>query len=89
MLNNDTTTTTSTTLSTVTTTTITSSTDDDLNAFKALQYALFITCFIEVIGGLFFLINALFIVEDREKVERAIHGKFRVTARSFTVDGAL
>jgi len=74
MLSSDTTTTTSTTLSTVTTTTLTPS-DDDLNAFKALQYALFITCFIEVIGGLFFLINALFIVEDREKVERAIHGK--------------
>lgn len=86
MLNSDTTTITSTTLSTVTTTTLTSSSDDDLNAFKALQYALFITCFVEVIGGLFFLVNALFIVEDREKVERAIHGKFKVISGTILVE---
>ncbi|XP_066246696.1 protein spinster isoform X1 [Euwallacea similis] len=49
--------------------------DNDLNAFKALQYALFTTCFVEVIGGLFFLINAFYIVEDRERVERAVHAE--------------
>ncbi|KAL1497452.1 hypothetical protein ABEB36_008423 [Hypothenemus hampei] len=59
--------------SVVTSTTVAASTAD-LNEFKALQYALFITCFVEVIGGLFFLINALYIVEDKERVERTIHG---------------
>ncbi|XP_050351244.1 protein spinster isoform X1 [Nymphalis io] len=40
--------------------------------FKALQYALFVTCFVEVIGGIFFLITAIYIVRDKLKVDRAI-----------------
>ncbi|XP_047532989.1 protein spinster isoform X1 [Vanessa atalanta] len=40
--------------------------------FKALQYALFVTCFVEVIGGIFFLITAIYIVRDKQKVDRAI-----------------
>ncbi|XP_023030501.1 lysolipid transporter protein spinster isoform X1 [Leptinotarsa decemlineata] len=52
-----------------------STTDDtDLNKFKSLQYALFSTCFVEVIGGLFFLITAFYIVHDKRKVEEAVHG---------------
>ncbi|XP_023030503.1 lysolipid transporter protein spinster isoform X3 [Leptinotarsa decemlineata] len=51
-----------------------STTDDtDLNKFKSLQYALFSTCFVEVIGGLFFLITAFYIVHDKRKVEEAVH----------------
>ncbi|KAJ8959036.1 hypothetical protein NQ318_022291 [Aromia moschata] len=45
----------------------------DLVAFKALQYALFSTCFVEVIGGLFFLITAFYILQDKHKVEAAVH----------------
>ncbi|CAG9102220.1 unnamed protein product [Plutella xylostella] len=41
--------------------------------FKSLQYALFITCFVEVLGGIFFLLTAIFIVRDRRNVENAIH----------------
>nr|CAI5861188.1 unnamed protein product [Callosobruchus analis] len=47
----------------------------DLQDFKSLQYALFSTCFVEVIGGLFFLITAFYIVQDKKKVEEAVHGK--------------
>ncbi|CAH1963052.1 unnamed protein product [Acanthoscelides obtectus] len=45
----------------------------DVNKFKSLQYALFSTCFVEVIGGLFFLITAFYIVKDKHKVEEAVH----------------
>ncbi|CAG9774096.1 unnamed protein product [Ceutorhynchus assimilis] len=63
--------------STNSTNSTTSATPSDaaLNEFKSLQYALFTTCFVEVIGGLFFLLNALYIVEDKEKVDRAINAE--------------
>ncbi|KAK4874836.1 hypothetical protein RN001_014196 [Aquatica leii] len=44
----------------------------DVVQFKALQYALFITCFVEILGGIFFLINAMYIVKDRTKVDNAV-----------------
>lgn len=53
-------------------------TQDDYIAFRALQYALFTTCFVEILGGIFFLINAVYIVKDRQKVERAVKSKFDV-----------
>ncbi|CAB3221895.1 unnamed protein product [Arctia plantaginis] len=40
--------------------------------FSSLQYALFVTCFIEVIGGVFFLIAAFYIVKDKLQADRAI-----------------
>ncbi|XP_013164766.1 PREDICTED: protein spinster isoform X2 [Papilio xuthus] len=40
--------------------------------FRALQYALFVTCFVEVIGGAFFLMTTKYIVRDKQKVDRAI-----------------
>ncbi|KAF5282489.1 hypothetical protein FQR65_LT14259 [Abscondita terminalis] len=46
--------------------------DDQVVEFRSLQYALFITCFVEILGGVFFLINALYIVKDRTKVEHAV-----------------
>lgn len=45
---------------------------DNLVQFKSLQYALFITCFVEIIGGVFFLITSLYILDDKKKVEEAI-----------------
>lgn len=51
-------------------------TSNDLIEFRALQYALFTTCFVEVLGGLFFVINAFYIVKDKAKVDRALKGKF-------------
>lgn len=42
--------------------------------FQSLQYALFITVFVEVLGGLFFLLNALYIVRDRDRAQRLATG---------------
>ncbi|XP_044758544.1 protein spinster isoform X2 [Coccinella septempunctata] len=61
----------SSTLSSSNTTILRSS--SNYNDFKSLQYALFSTCFVEVLGGFFFLITAFYIVEDKRKVEKAIH----------------
>lgn len=44
--------------------------------FHSLQYALFTTNFVEVLGGLFFLFTALYIIQDKEKAERDLAGKF-------------
>ncbi len=46
--------------------------------FQALQYSLFTTCFVEVLGGVFFLLTAAYILKDRANVDRAVagNGKF-------------
>ena len=44
--------------------------------FKALQYALFTTSFVEIIGGVFFLLTAIYILKDRQDAERAVAGNF-------------
>lgn len=49
--------------------------------FQSLQYALFVTCFVEVIGGIFFLATAIYIVRDKMKVDRAIAGNFNRNKR--------
>lgn len=43
--------------------------------FKSLQYALFSTSFVEVLGGVFFLLTSAYILRDKSKVEAAIAGK--------------
>lgn len=45
---------------------------DNYTEFKGMQYALFITCFVEILGGLLFLVSAFYIVEDKKKVEKAL-----------------
>lgn len=40
--------------------------------FKALQYSLFSTSFVEVLGGVFFLVTAVYILRDRANVDRAV-----------------
>jgi len=40
--------------------------------FRSLQYSLFITCFVEVLGGLFFLMTAWYIISDKNKCDRTI-----------------
>lgn len=42
--------------------------------FTALQYSLFSTSFVEVLGGVFFLITAVYILRDRANVDRAVAG---------------
>ncbi|XP_065366602.1 protein spinster isoform X2 [Calliphora vicina] len=46
--------------------------DTDLIKFEALQYSLFSTSFVEVIGGIFFLITAAFIIKDKKNATQAI-----------------
>ena len=46
-----------------------------LKAFMSLQYSLYITCFVCVIGGAFFLVAAVFIIGDKAKADKVIHGK--------------
>ncbi|XP_072385822.1 protein spinster isoform X1 [Diabrotica undecimpunctata] len=49
---------------------------DDLEIeFTSLQYSLFSTCFVEVLGGIFFIITAFYIVKDKQKVDDAMHGE--------------
>ncbi|KAJ4439910.1 hypothetical protein ANN_08040, partial [Periplaneta americana] len=43
--------------------------------FHSLQYSLFMTCFVEVIGGFFFLFTALYIIRDKLQAETTIAGK--------------
>lgn len=49
--------------------------DSTLVQFKALQYSLFSTSFVEVLGGVFFLVTAVYILKDRANVDRAVAGE--------------
>lgn len=51
--------------------------------FQSLQYALFVTCFVEIIGGVFFLITSIYILSDKKKVEEAISGECYQFIHSF------
>uniref|UniRef100_A0A1B0FH04 Major facilitator superfamily (MFS) profile domain-containing protein n=1 Tax=Glossina morsitans morsitans TaxID=37546 RepID=A0A1B0FH04_GLOMM len=46
----------------------------DSTSFYSLQYALFMVCFVEVLGGIFFLITAVFITEDKHEASQAAQG---------------
>lgn len=51
-------------------------TDNPLVEYHSLEYALFITCFINVFGGLSFLLTAWYVVSDREKADLVIKGAY-------------
>ena len=42
--------------------------------YYSMQYSLFINNFVEVAGGLFFLLTAVYIIRDKLKVDRYIAG---------------
>jgi len=46
--------------------------------YLSLQYALYMSCFVSVLGGAFFLASALYIQQDRERTNKLIKGKFDV-----------
>jgi MFS family permease len=48
--------------------------DDPIADFRSLQYSLFITSFVEVLGGLCFLMTAWYIISDKTKADKAIGG---------------
>jgi len=43
--------------------------------FEGLQYALFSTSFVEVLGGIFFIFTACFIIKDKYNATRGLQGK--------------
>lgn len=45
--------------------------------FRSLQYALFTTSFVEILGGLFFLLTALYVVDDKAAAARRLEGKHK------------
>ncbi|XP_053663898.1 protein spinster [Anopheles marshallii] len=63
--------------------------DDDppLIKFRALQYALFSTCFVEILGGVFFLITAIYIDRDRARVQAVVLGCQLELSESSASDG--
>lgn len=48
--------------------------------FRSLQYSLFTTTFVEVLGGVFFLITAVYILRDKSRAERAVAGMYSLGA---------
>lgn len=46
----------------------------DINKFYSLQYALFITIFVEVLGAIFFFFAAYHVVKDKELAETETPG---------------
>ncbi|XP_035725296.1 protein spinster-like isoform X1 [Vespa mandarinia] len=46
----------------------------DIVEFRSLQYALFVTVFVQILGALFFFFSALYIEKDKALVELAITG---------------
>ncbi|XP_012160126.1 protein spinster isoform X1 [Ceratitis capitata] len=45
--------------------------DSDSNNFRALQYSLFSTSFVEVLGAVFFFLTAIYIIKDKRRAMRA------------------
>ncbi|XP_050074167.1 protein spinster isoform X2 [Anopheles maculipalpis] len=65
--------------------------DDDppLIKFRALQYALFSTCFVEILGGVFFLITSIYIDRDRARVQAVILGDESNNASAHQLGGSV
>ncbi|CAD7015451.1 unnamed protein product [Ceratitis capitata] len=49
--------------------------DSDSNNFRALQYSLFSTSFVEVLGAVFFFLTAIYIIKDKRRAMRATFGE--------------
>ena len=54
---------------------ITSQAENALIEFRSLQYAMFLTMFVAVLGSLFFFLTALYIQKDKALVDLTIAGK--------------
>lgn len=87
---NTTTTTTTTTLAPSMDLTVPDPEDDSpLVKFRALQYALFSTCFVEILGGVFFMMTAIYIVRDRQRVDQAISANQSSSASAHRLEGSV
>lgn len=54
--------------------------DDPVADFRSLQYALFLTIFVEIIGSAFFFITAMYIEKDKELADLTIAGRHCASA---------
>ncbi|XP_058121527.1 protein spinster [Anopheles ziemanni] len=63
--------------------------DSPLVKFRALQYALFSTCFVEILGGVFFMMTAIYIVRDRQRVDQAISANQSSSASAHRLEGSV
>jgi MFS transporter, Spinster family, sphingosine-1-phosphate transporter len=43
--------------------------------FTALQYSLYFTVIVEALGGIFFLLTAIYVLRDRANVDQAVAGE--------------
>lgn len=50
--------------------------------FESLQYALFVTTFVSVLGGLFFLFAAFYIVKDKDRATKLTRGSYTLLVMS-------
>ncbi|KAH8252731.1 hypothetical protein KR032_001498 [Drosophila birchii] len=60
----------------------------DAEKFEGLQYALFSTSFVEVLGGIFFMITACFIIKDKFEASRGSQGNQESQMRSLSAPGS-
>ncbi|KAH8285024.1 hypothetical protein KR054_004016 [Drosophila jambulina] len=60
----------------------------DAEKFEGLQYALFSTSFVEVLGGIFFMITACFIIRDKFEASRGAQGNQESQMRSSSGPGS-
>ena len=54
--------------------------------FRCLQYALFLSCFFQAFGALFFLLTSFYVLEDKARADRAISGPDEEYSTMETVD---
>ncbi|XP_067010807.1 protein spinster isoform X3 [Anabrus simplex] len=63
--------------------------EDPLVRFHSLQYALFTTSFVEVLGGMFFLLTALYIVQDKERARGVISEEVALRSQNSSSDDSV
>ena len=57
--------------------------------WQGLQYGLFMTCFVTVMGGLFFLYTAMHIEQDRLLVDAEVHKLSREDSTAVSLAGGV
>ncbi|KAH8296952.1 hypothetical protein KR044_001608 [Drosophila immigrans] len=54
---------------------------EDVIKFEALQYSLFSTTFVEVLGGIFFLFTACYVIKDKRRANQESMGKHYIDCK--------
>ncbi|KAL0271880.1 UNVERIFIED_CONTAM: hypothetical protein PYX00_005050 [Menopon gallinae] len=59
---------------------------EDEISYYSLQYSLFMTCFVEFMGGVFFLLTSFYIIQDRMLAEKEVKGDANERLTNFFAD---